>query len=284
MTLYYESSDGQIIDFMNDGIYAQEPETLNNNEWQYTTISGINGVNKIKRFYKDAKTYSLTLDIMLEDQEEFNQVIERMHAVFDNDVRHITPGRIWWNGWYKEAYIISSVHSDFDEIFESITKKLTILSLCPQWIKESTFRYMPSRDEAGSLDYGMEGIYSGFDYDGYDYGIAEIVEIVTVTAIDSANFKLLLYGPVSDPTVTIGNHRYSLSTKLAAGEYAVVDSRTKKIRKYDQYGREDNIFHTRDRDSYIFEKLPAGDLPVLRAKNLSFDITVYDERGEPEWI
>ena len=48
MTLYYESSDGQIIDFMSGGIYAQTPESLLDDESNYTTITGINGIGKIK--------------------------------------------------------------------------------------------------------------------------------------------------------------------------------------------------------------------------------------------
>lgn len=284
MTLYYESSDKTIIDFMGGDIYAQEPETLTESEWNYTTISGVNGISKIKRFYKDAKAYNLTLDIMSDTREEFNELMANMHVVFDRDVQAMKPGRIWWNNFYKEVFVISMTNTEFDELFESVTRKLTILSLYPYWIKTNTYQFMKLSSEVGNLDYGMDGFYDGFDYGGYDYGQSENIERIPVNVIKSANFELIFYGPASQPSVTIGDHRYSLDIKLAAGEYATVNSISKKIKKYDQYGREENVFHARDRDSNIFEKLPAGLLPILRQKDLSFDVTVYDERGEPEWI
>lgn len=284
MTLYYESSDKTIIDLMGGDIYAQEPETLTESEWNYTTISGVNGISKIKRFYKDAKAYNLTLDIMSDTREEFNELMANMHAVFDRDVQAMKPGRIWWNNFYKEVFVISMTNTEFDELFESVTRKLTILSLYPYWIRSDTYQFMKSSGEVGGFDYGMEGFYEGFDYGGFDYGRSENIDRLPVKVIKSANFELIFYGPVSGPTVTIGDHRYSLDIKLAAGEYATINSITKKIKKYDQYGREQNVFYARDRDSNIFEKLPAGLLPILRQKDLAFDVTVYDERGEPEWI
>lgn len=284
MTLYYESADKTIINFMGGDIYAQEPETLTESEWKYTTISGVNGISKIKRFYKDAKAYNLTLDIMSDTREEFNELMANMHTVFDRDVQAMKPGRIWWNNFYKEAFVISMTNTEFDELFESVTRKLTILSLYPYWIKTNTYQFMKLSSEVGNLDYGMDGFYDGFDYGGYDYGQSENIERIPVNVIKSANFELIFYGPASQPSVTIGDHRYGLDIKLAAGEYATVNSISKKIKKYDQYGREENVFHARDRDSNIFEKLPAGSLPILRQKDLSFDVIVYDERGEPEWI
>ena len=284
MTLYYESADKTIINFMGGDIYAQEPETLTESEWKYTTISGVNGISKIKRFYKDAKAYNLTLDIMSDTREEFNELMANMHTVFDRDVQAMKPGRIWWNNFYKEVFVISMTNTEFDELFESVTRKLTILSLYPYWIKTNTYQFMKLSSEVGNLDYGMDGFYDGFDYGGYDYGQSENIERIPVNVIKSANFELIFYGPASQPSVTIGDHRYGLDIKLAAGEYATVNSISKKIKKYDQYGREENVFHARDRDSNIFEKLPAGSLPILRQKDLSFDVTVYDERGEHEWI
>ena len=53
MTLYYEGSDGSIIDFMKYPVFAQSPETLTDNKWSYSTISGVNGLGRVKRFYKE---------------------------------------------------------------------------------------------------------------------------------------------------------------------------------------------------------------------------------------
>lgn len=199
MTLYYESSDKTIINFMGGDIYAQVPETLTESEWNYTTISGANGISKIKRFYKDAKAYNLTLDIMSDTREEFNELMANMHAVFDRDVQAMKPGRIWWNNFYKEVFVISMTNTEFDELFESVTRKLTILSLYPYWIKTNTYQFMKLSSEVGNLDYGMDGFYDGFDYGGYDYGQSENIERIPVNVIKSANFELIFY--TCQPTV-----------------------------------------------------------------------------------
>ena len=130
----------------------------------------------------------------------------------------------------------------------------------------------------------MEGFYDGYDYGGYDYGQAEVIEVLSVDTVAGANFEMTIFGPISQPTIIIGDHKYGMDADIAAGEYAVINTISKTIKKYDQYGREENIYHTRARDSYIFEKLPTGALRILKAKELAFDVIVYDERGEPEWI
>ena len=140
-----------------------------------------------------------------------------------------------------------------------------------------------------SLGYGPnhDGIALGLDYDhdfDFDYALDEITEVVQNNCIDAANFELKFYGPIDNPSVTIGGHEYEVLTTLADGDYLTVNSLTKKILQYDAYGNVENVFHLRNRDSYIFQKIPEGETPILRSKDHMLDITIFDERGEPEWI
>ena len=75
MTLYYECSDGTIINFISDTISPEDPETLLRNSWEYSTISGVGGAARIKRFYKDAQESELTLEILADDAEQYNGFI-----------------------------------------------------------------------------------------------------------------------------------------------------------------------------------------------------------------
>lgn len=277
MTLYYEGSDGTIIDFMSGGIYAQSPETLLNPSWSYSHISGVNGLVKIKRFYKDIQESSLTLSIMTDDKDSFNTVMYRMHRTFDRDIRRMKPGKLWWNGYYKEVFAVEVSHSDFEEFFESVEKSIVFLSVYPQWVKEFTYQYLSYAGSNGKLDYS-------FDYGDLDYDSSELIETVKNDCIESANFEITFYGPALEPTVTVGNHKYSLMTELKEGEYAVINSITKTIVKRSIIGEEDNIFYLRNRESYIFEKIPEGNISISRSKEHSLSIKIYDERGEPEWI
>lgn len=281
MTLYYEGSDGSKVNLMGDGIYAQSPETLTKNTWEYSTMSGSSGIARVKRFYKEAKELPLTVGIMAEDKEEFNVMMYNMHRIFDRDVRRLKPGKLWWNDWYKEVFAVDTSNESFEELFESVDREITFLAIGSYWVRKVVRKY-----EAGagagtdSLDYGLD---YGFDYD-HDYGVDDTAEAIENNCIDAANFELRFYGPVANPSVSISGHVYEVFDTLSEGEYITVNSLTKKILKYDQYGNETNVFHLRGRDDYIFQKIPEGMNTVTRSGANALDITIYDERGEPEWI
>ena len=277
MTLYYEGSDGSRIDLMNDGIYAQDPENLTKNKWEYSTISGVNGLGRVKRFYKDTQEAKVQLGIMADNVDEFNQIMYRLHRTFDRDIRRMKPGKLWWNDFCKEVFAVETSQNEFDELFEAVNREVTFISVYPYWVRRITYQYgTDTVSEAAGLDYDH-------DYD-FDYGLEEITEVIQNDCIDAANFDMKFYGPIVNPSVTIGGHDYEVLTTLAEGDYVTVNSLTKKILQYDAYGNVENVFHLRNRDSYIFEKIPEGETAIARSKDHMLDITIFDERGEPEWI
>lgn len=276
MRLYYEGSDGTIIDFMSGPLAAQDPETLATSKWSYSTISGVNGLGKVKRFWKDTEGAKLKVSVLADTVEEFNDVMYQMHRTFDRDIRRMRPGKLWWNDFYKEVFAVETGHESFEELMESVEKTINFISVYPYWIRRSVFQYLSYTGVTGSLDYPM-------DY-GFDYDQSEYIETITNDCIDEANFEIIFYGPCTDPDVTVGNHNYALYVTLAAGEYATIDSKTKKIMKYSVTGEPENVFHLRDKENYIFQKIPEGNAAILRSKDLSVDISIFDERGEPDWI
>ena len=276
MRLCYEGSDGTIIDFMSGPLAAQEPETLATSHWEYSTISGVNGLGKVKRFWKDTEESELRITVLAENADEFDSVMYQMHRTFDRDIRRMKPGKLWWNDFYREVFVVESGHESFDELMESIDKTILLISVYPFWIHESTYQYFANSGAVALLDYPM-------DY-GFDYDRPEFIETIPNNCIDAANFEIRFYGPCVNPYVTIAGHTYRVYTTLDSGEYAVIDSKNKKIYQYGTTGEETNIFHLRDRESYIFEKIPEGLSTVLRPLSVGVDITIYDERGEPDWI
>ena len=277
MTLYYEGSDGSRIDLMGDGIYAQDPENLTANKWEYSTISGVNGLGRVKRFYKDTQEAKLNLDIMADNADEFNQIMYKLHRTFDRDIRRMKPGKLWWNDFCKEVFAVETSQNEFDELFEAVNREVTFISVYPYWVRRITYQYGTN----------ITNVDAGLDYDhdyDFDYGMEEITEVIQNDCIDSANFEMKFYGPIENPSVTIGGHAYEVLTTLAEGDYVTVNSLTKKILQYDAYGNLENVFHLRNRDSYIFEKIPEGETAIARSKDHMLDITIFDERGEPEWI
>ena len=277
MELYYESSDGQKIDLMNGPIYAVSPETLTQSSWEYSTISGVNGLGRVKRFYKDTQETKLTIGVMVETKEEFNRVMYGLHRAFERDVRRLKPGKLWWNDFYKEVYAVDTSQEEFEEYFESVNREITFMSVYPYWIRQKKYQYFDSSSYAGTFD------YDEFDFD-HDFDHEGVIEVVDNDCIDAANFEIIFYGPAQNPNVTIGGHMYEVLTDLDDGEYVVINSLRKTVRQYNLDGTEENIFYLRGRDQYIFEPIPSGRTAIERNKDQKLDVIIYDERGEPDWI
>lgn len=277
MELYYEGSDGSIINFMEGPISAQAPETLTESGWDYSTISGVNGLGRVKRFYKNTQEMSLKISIMTDSAEEFNQIMYDIHRTLDRDVRRLKPGKLWWNGFYKEVFAVETSQEEFEELFEAVERQLMFISVYPYWVRKHFYMFRTITAPSGGLD------YDDFDF-SFDYDSADTIKFVNNDCIDQANFELTFYGPCENPSVVIGNHTYEMLIDMTDGEKCVINSARREITKYDEYGQSENVFHLRSRDSYIFEKIPEGPQPVLRSNDVDVELTIYDERGEPEWI
>ena len=81
---------------------------------------------------------------------------------------------------------------------------------------------------------------------------------------------------------------YELRTTLYDGEYAVIDSSTRyakdrKIVKVKADGTEENLFNSKNNESSIWEKIPAGLSIVSWNGAFGFDIILFNERGTPRW-
>ena len=59
MKLYYENSKGEIIDFMNWPVVAQNPEVLAERSWGYATETNQDGTKRFKQFYKELEQKKL---------------------------------------------------------------------------------------------------------------------------------------------------------------------------------------------------------------------------------
>ena len=105
---------------------------------------------------------------------------------------------------------------------------------------------------------------------------------VVVRAV--VGIKLIIYGEVTDPSVTIAGHIYSVTGHVDADEYLVIDSRTKTITKVESDGDRVNWFQYRNKLNYVFQKIPSGENNVLWDGTFSFNVTLYEERSEPKWI
>ena len=126
----------------------------------------------------------------------------------------------------------------------------------------------------------------GFDYPRdypYDYALTgKIGNIVCDTVGDSA-FRLLIYGEATNPAVVIGGHVYAVNGTIGKGETLLIDSLAKTITLTTAHGNQTSWFDKRNRESYIFEPIPAGKVPVSWSGDFGFDLIVIEKRSEPKW-
>ena len=97
-------------------------------------------------------------------------------------------------------------------------------------------------------------------------------------------FRILIYGQTTDPVINIGGHRYAVNGSISAAETLLIDSLTKTITLTTAMGTKVNWFANRDRNSYIFQPIPAGMNIVSWIGTFGFDLTVIEKRSEPKWI
>ena len=144
--------------------------------------------------------------------------------------------------------------------------------------------YITNEDDAF-----QEAIYSikqyldfpyGYEYDfTADFDSDELLN----TSFVPVDFRMVIHGAITNPSVFISGHEYSVNVMIDEGDYLTIDSQAKTIVLSKQDGTQVNCFNNRNRDSYIFEKIPSGKNGITSAGDLNIDITLLDERSEPRW-
>ena len=69
---------------------------------------------------------------------------------------------------------------------------------------------------------------------------------------------------------------------VETNEFLTIDSVLKTIVLTKRDGSTENCFNYRNKDSYIFEKIPSG-TSNISSGNFNFEITLLEERSEPKW-
>lgn len=158
---------------------------------------------------------------------------------------------------------------------------LTVVTDYPQWIKESTVTFRSSADSIAT-DGEKRNLDFNVDF-AYDYASELLGKTLNNTGFVGTNFRLVIYGAVTNPTIFIAGHRYQVNYVVEANEYLTIDSVQKTITLTKRNGEVVNCFNFRDRDSYIFEKIPSGNNSVNWNGEFGFDVILVEERSEPKW-
>lgn len=267
--LKYKNHVNEVFEFGRDGIYVNIGG-LHNYEWSATRKG-----NRISSLSRKAGTRKLPVVIFCASEAEGIAARNRLMEVAEKDVLAMQPGKIIIGDYYFPCFVTKSEKDDYLNSKRYMKVNLTLTSDLGYWVKETTTNYFPSDGGTGGLDYSC-------DYP-VDFASSTSATQIINTSFVATNFRLIIYGPVTNPAVTISGHTYQVNCTVEENQYLTIDSNTKKIFLTAQDGTVTNKFNDRSRDSYIFEKIPAGINALTWAGEFCFDVVLLEERSEPKW-
>lgn len=268
----YINHIGETLEFGVGSLFANEND-LHDFSWSVTSKN-----DKISGFNKGIVSKTIPIVMKCETASEGAEMRNHIFEVFEKDVLAQKHGRIIIGDYYLKCFVTGSSKSNYLINKGFLCLDVTVHTDFPEWVKETTtsFRTDPTENEGAFLDFA-------YDFP-HDFKNGFSIMTLNNTGFVASNFRMVIYGAVSNPTVFIGNHEYSVNVDIAPGEYLTIDSVNKTIVLTKANGQQVNCFNNRNKDSYIFEKIPSG-LNVASSTNegISFDVTLLEERSEPKW-
>lgn len=266
----YKNHVNETLEFGKEGLYVNEND-LRNFTWEITSKN-----NRISSFNRGVTTKNLPVVIACTSEADGIEKRNRLFEIAEKDVLAKKHGRIIIGDYYLKCYVTGSVKTGYLQTKRQMMLTLTISTDFPYWIKETitTFGY-------GA---GVQGKNLDFNNDfPYDYASELSTKPLNNTGFVPSNFRMNIYGPCVNPKVTIAGHDYEVSVSVATNEYLTIDSINKTIVLTHTDGSTTNCFNLRNKDSYIFEKMPVGMSNVTTNTDFKFDVTLLEERSEPKW-
>ena len=266
--LKYVNHLNNTIEFYSEN-YFVDSYKLRDYTWNYDT-----DFNKIKNFNRRGVTSKkLTVSILAKDSQTAASLYNSLFEIFEIDILSKNPGKFYVDNYYFTGFVSESVKSNYSSAQNLLTLELNIISDTNTWIKETTYSFSKNQPISGH----------GYVY-GYPYNYASSANKSFLNdTLYEGDFKLTIYGGTSNPAVSLGDHLYSVETVIESNEYLEIDSKNKTVQKILANGTRISVLEFRDRDNYIFKKVPTGTVSASWNNSFGFDITIFDERSEPKW-
>lgn len=263
MKVYYENHLHEVIDMMKEP-YRIITGTLLDYEWEEVTYGNFN---------KGYKKKNIKMDIFT-SKNKYHEAINHLYEVFEKDVLNGTPGKLYFGDSYLSCFIQGSTKKNWEsDIF--MTLDLVVLTK-ENWVAETSFVFN-STGIASSDNKRYPYKYP------HRYASGLNASYIINPHFAESNFKMIIYGPVVNPQVTIGGNQHLVYIVLEQGEYLEIDSRAGTLVKVMQNGERINAFHNRQKGKAFFRKIPPGRQNISFSNNMIFNLFIYEERSEPKW-
>ena len=267
--LKYKNHRNEVFEFGKDGIFVDTNE-LHDYEWAVTKKG-----NRIAALDREITKRKLPVVIICKTEAEGIAARNKLMEVVEKDVLAMQHGQIILGDYYFRCFVTKSQKKNYliSKRYMEIT--LTLTSDFPYWVKETSYSFR-------NTDVGSEGQNLDMNHDlPYDFYASS--EQMNNTGFVATNFRMIIFGACSKPSVYVNGHLYQVNCDVGVNEYLTIDSVSKKIFLTANDGTTTNVFNLRNKESYIFEKIQPGTNHVIIEGVFGVDIILMEERSEPRW-
>lgn len=252
---------------------AGTAEGIRGREWGYSI--GYRSIAAATRAARECSLSVTFLDLAVADE---------LRRLADRDVAMATPGTLAIDGWSQRAYITAAEPSSISRAH--MAAKLTVVLLDGVWRKGHTIAFEQLTATSG------DGEFLDLPYDlPYDLGVPSTRRYVDVGEWGAAPLRFVVYGPCVNPAVRIDGNWYRVDVTVPDGGYLVVDplATPRSVTLVAADGSTTDAFAKARRGNgsgsgeYIFQPASPGVHEVEWDRSFGFDLTWYEEEGEPPW-
>lgn len=275
MQIYYQSSEGQLIDLISRPYMMLTDTGLFNYERKYTQLG--NAFPYIADWANDMVVQPFKIVITADNENEYLQNIARLTEVFDRDIGLKQSGRLYVGDWYLDCYIFSSTKlSKYLKTLKT-TVEFQLVAEDGDWKSLHSISFNPENAQI------IDGYDYSYDYP-FDYGYKHYdTRLDNSDSYIDSDIRITIYGHCTNPEITIGDNIYRLNeTTIGINEKVIIDSTNHTITRFRSDGSTENLFDYRDRANDIFAKVTTGINQVDWDNSFRFDVDLIPRRAEPK--
>lgn len=270
LDIKYKSNTGTVIP-LNSGVYVGKPNDLFSREWDYKI-----GYRALATASRGARKVSFKAFFANMAQAD------AFRRCADTDMQKGTPGTIYVNDWFQRCFVVASeVDGVGDDFFAT---KLTLVLLDGVWRRGTTTAFVPVQ---GSADCEFLDLPHDLPY---DLGVTPPLQYAINPGYSDSPAKFVVYGPAVNPSVRLAGNLYQVDVTVPEGGYMDIDPLRRTVTVVVADGTTMDAFSKAHRGSgvgsgeYIFEHVPVGTSEISWDNSFGFDLTLYEEEGEPAWF
>lgn len=268
--LTYEGSSGRSVSFDLNSIFrVGDGDTLRSRSWSRTLCLG-----SLADVSRAAREVSVEVCATPDAADEARRV-------FELDMSRNSPGSLVMGGWSQRALVPESKSDTWRPGIVCLT--LTVALLDGVWRRGSLTHFLP---DDGPIELGDgKGYPHGYPY-SYGSGRPGGVEIPGYLPSPA---RIVIFGPTTNPTLTIGGNEYSYSGAVPSGAHLVIDGVALTATLVAEDGTETNAMpgvslgDGEGSGSYAFQPVEPGWNDIGWDGSFGFDLECFEEEGEPPW-